>query len=166
MFDERELEAPPQRMPLPAAIKPDTVYLWLAAASALGVIIGAVGPWASAWGVVQLSGTEMHGWREVAIGVIALALLAVFRWRGGALVLVLVAVDGWIGAAGATSAIAKINEHATLTILGFRYTFLTPAWGLYLVFGASLALACCASALAWRTRRAAVLLRRYAQDCP
>jgi hypothetical protein len=154
MLDDREFEAP-QRLTTPAAFNADTVCFWLAAASALGVIIGAVGPWASAWGVTELSGTAMHGWREVAVGVVALALLAVHRRRGRPLALVLAAVDGTIGAAGAITAISKINANDTLSIFGFHYTFLSPAWGLYLVLGGAIVLACCASTLAWRTRRAA-----------
>jgi hypothetical protein len=154
MRDSRELDAP-QRITMPAAVKVDPVCFWLAAASALGVIIGAVGPWATAWGVVPLSGTAMHGWREVAVGVVALALLAVHRWRAGALELLLVAIDGVIGASGAAVAVSKINANDTLSILGFHYTYLDPAWGLYLVLGAAIVLACCASTLAWRINRRA-----------
>jgi hypothetical protein len=152
MLDDRELDAP-QPIRMPAAFRVEPVCFWLAAASALGVIIGAVGPWTTAWGMVPLSGTGMHGWREVAVGVVALALLAVHRRRGRALELMLVAVDGAIGAAGAAVALSKINANDTLSVLGFHYTFLDPAWGIYLVLGAAIALACCASTLAWRISR-------------
>jgi hypothetical protein len=152
MLDDRELDGPePIRMP--AAIKVDPVCFWLAVAGALGVIIGAVGPWTTAWGMVPVSGTGMHGWREVAIGVVALALLAVHRRRGRSLELLLVAIDGAIGASGAAVALAKINANDTLSVLGFHYTFLDPAWGIYLVLGSAIVLACCASTLSWRGRR-------------
>jgi hypothetical protein len=163
MLDDREPEAP-RRIALPAAFDVDRLCFSLAAAGALAVIIGAVGPWATAWGVAPLSGTAMHGWREVAVGVAAVALLAVYRWRGRPLVLVVAAADGTIGAAGAAVALSKIKENDTLSIFAFNYTFLRPAWGIYLVLGGAIVLACCASALAWRTR--GVLLRRYAEDCP
>ena len=152
MFDDRELEAPLVSA-MPAAVKVESAWFWLAAASALAVIIGAVGPWTTAWGVVELSGTGMHGWREVAIGASALALLGVHRVRGGALELVLAAVSGVIGATGAGVALSKINANDTLSVLGFHYTFLHPAWGIYLVLGGASLLVCCASALAWRTAR-------------
>jgi hypothetical protein len=154
MLDDRDLEAP-QRITLLPGLKADMVCFWLATVSALAVIIGAVGPWATAWGVAQLSGTAMHGWREVAVGALALALLAVHRWRGGVLVPALAAVVGAIGAVGAAVGLSKINANDTLSVLGFHYTFLSPAWGIYLVLGGALALACSSATLAWLTRRAA-----------
>src|SRR5262245_28102376 len=111
---------------IPATIKVEPLCFWLAAASALGVIVGAVGPWTTAWGSLPLSGTAMHGWREVAVGVVALALLAVHLRRRRSLELVLVAVDGMVGASGAAVALSKIQAHDTLSILGFHYTFLNP----------------------------------------
>jgi hypothetical protein len=153
MLDDRELDTP-QPITKPA-LKVEPVCFWLAAASALGVIVGAVGPWTTAWGMVPVSGTGMHGWREVAIGGVALALLAVHRRRGRALELLLVAIDGAIGASGAAVALTKINANDTLSVLGFHYTFLDPAWGIYLVLGRALALTCCAGALAWRRSRRA-----------
>jgi hypothetical protein len=152
MLDDRELDAP-QPITMPVAVKVEPVCFWLAVASALGVIIGAVGPWTTAWGVVPVSGTGMHGWREVAVGVVALALLAVHRRRGRALELLLVAIDGAIGASGAAVALSKINANDTLTVLGFHYTFLDPAWGIYLVLGGAIVLVCCASTLVWRINR-------------
>lgn len=174
MLDDREPDAP-HPIAMPAAFRVDPLCFWLAAASALGVIIGAVGPWTTAWGVVPLSGTAMHGWREVAVGAVALALLAVHRRRGRTLELLLVAADGAIGASGAVVALSKINANDTLSVLGFHYTFLDPAWGIYLVLGSAIVLTGCASTLAWRTNRSVrsqrrrahdVLLREYAEDCP
>ncbi|MDA0164353.1 hypothetical protein OM076_29050 [Solirubrobacter ginsenosidimutans] len=159
MLDDRELDAP-QPITMPATVKVDPVCFWLAVASALGVIIGAVGPWTTAWGMVQVSGTGMHGWREVAVGVVALALLAVHRRRGGALELLLAAADGVVGASGAAVALSKINANDTLSVLGFHYTFLDPAWGIYLVLGGAILLTCCASTLAWRSARRARSDRR------
>lgn len=149
-----------------AASKADEACLWLAAAGAIGVIVGAVGPWATAWGVARLSGTDMHGLREVAVGALALLLLAAYRWSGRPVALLLVAIDGAIGAAGAAAALAKIEANDTLTFLGFSYTFLRPAWGLYVVLLSAVVVSAGAATLAWRTRRAGVLLQTYAKDCP
>ena len=148
MLNDRELEAR-QRVMVPAAFPVDLVCFWLAALSALGVIIGAVGPWATAWGVAPLSGTGMHGWREVAVGVVALALLAVHPRcrRGRPLALILTAIDGTIGAAGAAEALSKINANGALLVFGFHYRFLSPAWGVYLVLGGGIVLAGCGSVL-------------------
>jgi hypothetical protein len=41
-----------------------------------------------------------------------------------------------------------------VTVLGFHYRYLDPAWGLYLVLAGSIGLVCSASALAWRVSRA------------
>jgi hypothetical protein len=150
MSDTPELEARP---PLRIAAVPslDGVCFWLATASALSVIIGAVGPWTTAWGLVPVSGTGMHGWREVTVGALALALLAVHHRRRGMLELLAAALTGLVGATGALVALSQIDDHDSFTVLGLHYTFLRPAWGVYAVLIGALTLAACASLLAWRT---------------
>lgn len=128
----------------------DRLFHWLAAAGAVGVIAGAIGPWATAWGVAEISGTSMRGWPEVALGVVALVLLELHRWREGILVPALATLTGALCAAGAGATFAEINTHDTLTILGFRYTYVEPAWGLYLAMGGALVLCGGAAALVWR----------------
>ena len=51
---------------------------------------------------------------------------------------------GNLGASGAVVALSKINANDTLSVLGFHYTFLDPAWGIYLVLGSAIVLTGCA----------------------
>jgi hypothetical protein len=151
-----------QRGPAPpwehAAVAPafpsQPVSFWIAALASLAIIIGGVGPWATAYTVMSISGTSMHGWREVAVGALGLAMLGLYLVRPGRLPLVVAGVAGALGAGGAIATLDKIDSGGTVTVFGFYYRYLDPAWGLYLVLAGTIALAFSASALAWRAPRA------------
>jgi hypothetical protein len=143
---ERAVAAPLARQP---------ASFWVASLASLAIIIGGVGPWATAFGYVSLSGTGMHGWREVMVGVVGLAMLGLHQLLGGRLPLIAASVAGLLGALGALAALSKIHSGGALTVLGQTYRYVDPAWGLYLVLAGALVLLCSASALAWRTSRAA-----------
>jgi hypothetical protein len=142
-------------MEIGAAFAVQPASFWLAALASLGIIIGGVGPWATEFGFVSLSGTSMHGWREVMVGVLGLAMLALHQLRGARLPLIVAAGAGALGAMGAIATLGKINSGGAVSVLGQQYRFLDPAWGLYLVLAGAIALVCCASALVWRVSRAA-----------
>jgi hypothetical protein len=127
---------------------------WLAALASLAIIIGGVGPWATAYTLVSISGTSMHGWREVEVGVLGLLMLGLHLVRRGRLPLLVAALAGALGAMGAVATLNKINSGGAITVFGLHYRYLSPAWGLYLVLAGAIALALSASALAWRVSRA------------
>lgn len=129
---------------------------WLAMLGSLGMIIGGIAPWATAFTFQSFSGTRMHGWREVAAGVLAVIMLGLYHVRPARLPLIGAAVVGALGAIGALVAWSKIQSGGVFTIFGVQYRYLDPAWGLYLVLGGALTLLFTASALAWRTPRVAV----------
>jgi hypothetical protein len=147
---QRDAVPPSQRPTIAAALAAQPASFWLASLAALGIIIGGVGPWATAFGFVSLSGTSMHGWRAVTVGAVALAMLALHQLRAGRLTLIVAAVAGALGAIQAISTLDTIHSDGAMTVLGQQYRYLDPAWGLYLVLLAAVTLAGAASALAWR----------------
>jgi hypothetical protein len=127
---------------------------WAASLASLGVIIGGVGPWATWLNFVSISGTSMHGWREVGVGAVGLVMLGLHHLRGGRLPLIVVGVAGALGATQAIATWSKITSGGTMTVFGVQYRYMDVAWGLYLVLVGTITLLCCASVLAWRAFRA------------
>jgi hypothetical protein len=150
---ERGPASPWQHRGFAPALPAQPLSFWLAALASLGIMIGGVAPWATAYTLVSISGTSMHGWREVEVGALGLVMLALHLVRRGRLPLIVAAVAGALGAIGAVAALDKINSGGAVTVFGFHYRYLDPAWGLYLVLAAAVALVLSASALAWRVSR-------------
>jgi hypothetical protein len=126
------------------------VGLWLAALASVSLIIGGIGPWATSFGVITVSGTSMHGWREVGVGVFCLVMLGLHLLRGARLPLVMAGVAAALGAMLAIAALSKISSGGAVTVLGVQYRYMDAAWGLYLVLAGTITLLVCALALAWR----------------
>jgi hypothetical protein len=133
--------------------RPATV--WVATLASLGIIIGGVGPWATAFTYLSVSGTRMHGWREVIVGVVGLAMLVLHQLSGKRLPLIVASVAGALGALGALATVQKLHQGGAVTVLGQQYRYVDPAWGLYLVLAGTVALTLSASAMAWRASRGA-----------
>ena len=154
---QRGPASPWQPPSIAAALPNQPAAFWIAALASLGLIIGGVGPWATAYGTVSLSGTSMHGWREVSVGVLGLVMLGLHLALRARLALLVAAIGGALGAMQALATLDKIDSGGVVTVFGisYRYQYLDPAWGLYLVLVSAIALALSASALAWRVSRAA-----------
>jgi hypothetical protein len=127
---------------------------WVASLASLGVILGGVGPWATWLNFVSISGTSMHGWREVGVGAVGLVMLGLHQLRGGRLPLIVAGVAGALGATQAIATWSKIISGGAMTVLGVQYRYMDAAWGLYLVLVSTITLVFCASVLAWRAFRA------------
>ena len=158
MSEERQSTDPdsmaPQRVDLAAAFAAQPASFWLASLGSLGMIIGGIGPWATAFGYVSLSGTSMHGWRAVAVGVVALAMLGMHQLRRARLPLIVAGGAGVLAVMQAIATLSQINSNGAVTVLGQQYRYVDPAWGLYLVLGGAIVLVCSACALVWRSSRA------------
>jgi uncharacterized protein DUF2510 len=76
---------------------------WLAAAGAALMIIGGLGPWATAFGTLDISGTKGDGW--IVVGAGALGLVALWFFFAGQRRLALAVLAGLCGLAGAGTAI-------------------------------------------------------------
>jgi hypothetical protein len=158
MSEQRQLTdgdpvAARQRIQLAAAVAVQPASFWLAALASLAMIIGGVGPWATAFGYMSLSGTSMHGWRSVMVGLIGLAMLGVHLLRRARLPLIVAGILGALGAVQAIATWAKINSGGAVTVFGQQYRYVNPAWGLYLVLAGAIALVCFTFALARRASR-------------
>jgi hypothetical protein len=151
---QRSPASPWQHRGFAPALPGQPLSFWLAALASLGIMIGGVAPWATAYNLVSISGTSMHGWREVEVGALGLVMLALHLVRRGRLPLLVAAVAGALGAIQAVATLNKINSGGAVTVFAFHYRYLDPAWGLYLVLAASIALVFSASVLAWRVSRA------------
>jgi hypothetical protein len=138
-----------------AALARQPASFWLAGLACVVLIVGGVAPWATAFGYASLSGTSMHGWREVGVGGLGLAMLALHAWRGARLPLVVAAVVGVLGAILAIATLAKLGSSGSVAVFGWRYRYLSPAWGLYAALAGAIGLAGCASVLARRGSRPA-----------
>jgi hypothetical protein len=152
---ERGPASPWQHAGIAPALPGQPAGFWVAALASLAIIIGGVGPWATAYALVSISGTSMHGWREVAVGALGLVMLGLHVVRPGRLPLLVAAVAGALGAIQAIATLSKIESGGAVTVFGFHYRYLDPAWGLYLVLAGAIALVVSASALAWRVSRPA-----------
>jgi hypothetical protein len=151
---DRDSVSPRQRSEIAAAFARQPASIWFASLASLGMIVGGVGPWATAFGFWSLSGTSMHGWRSVMVGVVGLAMLGLHQLRGARLPLIVAGVAGALGAIQAFATLADINSGGAMTVLGQQYRYLDPAWGLYLVLAGAITLVCSASVLVWRASRA------------
>jgi hypothetical protein len=122
---------------------------WIASLASLAIIVGGVGPWATYLHYVSISGTSMDGWREVAVGAIALGLLGVYQVSGWRLPVLVVAILAVLGVIGAIEDLSSITSGGALTVFGITYRYLTAAWGIYLVLAGTIILALSAFALLW-----------------
>jgi hypothetical protein len=153
MLDEPDFPARQRPVAVTVPLAGQPASFWLAALACVAVIVGAVGPWMSAFGFPSISGTSLHGGREVAVGAVGLAMLALHGLRGYRLPLVVASLAGAIGAIGAASGLHQISRDGAVDVLGYTYRYLHPSWGLYLVLAGGIVLACAASILSWGTWR-------------
>src|ERR1700761_2479851 len=149
------------RIDQPAASISPPASFWVASLGSLAVIIGGVGPWATWLNSVAISGTSLHGWREVAVGAVGLALLWLYQWGGWLLPAILAALVGIVGLVGAIDTIHTVTNAGAVSLFGVTYRYLGVAWGLYLVLAGAIVLALSASVLAWSGARARWLRGRW-----
>jgi hypothetical protein len=95
--------------------------VWVAWLASAAMIIGGFAPWATAFGFISLSGTRMHGWNEIVVGILGLAMLGLHRLRGARGPVIVAAVGGAVGATQAVVTLAKLGSDGAVTVLGVRY---------------------------------------------
>ena len=135
---------PPSQSPVAGAqsvLSGQPGVFWLAALSALLLIVGGFGPWATALNLVNVSGTHGDGWFAIGLGVFALVMLWLRAQRGTR------GPVWWLVAAGVGGAILGFADRADIAskgsgdLFGEHVTLVKPAWGIYMVIVASIALA-------------------------
>jgi hypothetical protein len=144
---------------LGAAFATQPASFWVASVASLGVIIGGVGPWATYLNYVSISGTSMHGWRDVALGAIALVMLGCFQLRGWRTPLIVAGILGAVGVIGAIQSLNSIADGGAVTVFGVTYRYMSAAWGIYLVLVGTLVLFLATVVLAGRTFRGSAIAR-------
>lgn len=155
----REVTSSPRTARTSAPPLKEPASFWVASLASLGVIVGGVGPWATYANYFSISGTSIHGWREVAVGAIALVLLATYRSRGWRLSVLAAAILGVLGVIGAIEELSSIESGGAITVFGITYRYLTASWGIYVVIAGTIILTLSASALVSRGVR--VWFRRF-----
>jgi uncharacterized protein DUF2510 len=126
---------------------------WLAAAGAALMIIGGLGPWATAFGTLDISGTKGDGW--IVVGAGALGLVALWFFFAGQRRLALAVLAGLCGLAGAGTAIydlVKLSGAGSEEFFGEDVDLVDPAWGIYAAAAGSCALSVAAAKLAFDHR--------------
>jgi hypothetical protein len=149
----RSTDPPRRDLGIPAAFANHPSSLWVATLASVSTIIGGVGPWATVLNFMSISGTSMHGWREVGAGAVGLVMLGLHQVRGGRLPLIVAGVAATLGALLAITTLSKIDSGGAVTVLGVQYRYMDAAWGLYLVLVGTVTLLLSTCALAWHSFR-------------
>jgi hypothetical protein len=114
---------------------------WCAIAAACLMIVGGLGPWATALRLVDVSGTKGDGWIVIGAAVVAGGVLFASPRDAGPVVALLA------GIGGAIVAVVDLND------VNSRGGIVQPGWGLYMVLLSSATLAI-ASLVLFLQRRA------------
>jgi len=125
--------------------------LWWAVASAVLMVIGGFGPWATALDTINVSGTDGDGWFIIGGGIIAGVLLFRHLQNGSRRLAIVAVVISALCTLIALYDLTDVNRVAADAGLG---DVIDPAWGLYLSILASASMTAAAVA-ALRERRAA-----------
>ena len=149
----RPHDVAPEDLRIPAGVLSQPASFWVASLASLGIIIGGIGPWATYLNYVSISGTSMHGWREVAVGAVALVMLGLYQMSGWRPPLIGAGVVGVLGLIGAIDALHSITSGGAVTVLGITYRFISAAWGVYLVLAGTIVLTLCIALLMWQVFR-------------
>jgi hypothetical protein len=95
------------------------------------MIVGALGPWAKALGIVSVSGVDGDGWFVVAAAVVAAFLLWRHAQAGGRGPLVGIIVAGAVAAAVCAIDLIDIQSKSSTEFFGEDVDVIDPAWGIY-----------------------------------
>src|SRR4051794_7514136 len=137
---------PRGRDPMTPMLKRQPPVFWWAVASFLLMVIGGFGPWATAFGVADISGTHGDGWFLIIGGVAGAGLVMVHATRSPAKRWQPI-VAALVGAACTVVAIIDLSDVSSIgdTPLG---DLVDPAWGLYVSLLASVSALAASAAIA------------------
>jgi Protein of unknown function (DUF2510)/SnoaL-like domain len=115
--------------------------VWVSALACVLMGVGGVGAWATALGIVPVSGTRGDGWLLVVAGVAGLCALWTYAMRPRVWPLLAAILIGGTGAAVSGVDLHKIASVGATSLFGQEVHLVRPAWGIYLAIGASVAFA-------------------------
>jgi hypothetical protein len=124
---------------------------WLAVGGAAVMTIGALGPWATALGIVSKAGVDGDGLLVIGAAGVAVLLLWKHAQSGGRGVLIGTLALGLVSVAICVYDLIDIESQAQSEFFGERLDVIEPGWGIYasLLGAAALTIA---SVAMWRAR--------------
>jgi Protein of unknown function (DUF2510) len=129
---------------------------WFGALAAVLMVVGALGTWATALGVVSVAGTRGEdGWFVVGAGVVGLVALWSRMLHNSVAPAVIAVLCGVAGGLVSGIDLHKLASVGTTNFLGTQLRLVHPEWGIYLALGASVALVGFALALSVTRPRSA-----------
>ena len=124
---------------------------WCAAAATVSMVVGALGPWATALDLVSISGTRGDGPLVILAAAVSAAMLLSYAVRGSRGVLIGSALAGAAGFVIGLVDFVDIASRGSGEIFDEEVELVDPGWGIYVVILASGALVVF-SALLYRQR--------------
>jgi hypothetical protein len=115
---------------------------WLSVLAALLMIVGGLGPWASALGIVSVSGTRAEdGWVVIAVAGLGLAAVWSRMLRESLSAAIAAVICGLIGAVVSGIDLHKLARAgaSSSSFFGRQVQLVQVEWGIYLAVGASVA---------------------------
>ena len=113
----------------------------LGLAAAVLAVVGGLGTWATAFGLISVAGTRGDGWLVVAAGVLGGAALLIYAARPRAWPAVVAGLAGTGGAVVSGIDLHQLTAAESSSFFGQRVMLVEPGWGIYLSVGATVALA-------------------------
>jgi hypothetical protein len=113
---------------------------WWAAGATVSMVVGALGPWATALDLVSLSGTRGDGWLVILAAAVSAAMLWSYAIRGSRGVLIGSALAGATGLVIGIVDFVDIASRGSGEIFDEEVQLVDPGWGIYVVILASAAL--------------------------
>jgi hypothetical protein len=123
------------------------------------MVVGALGPWATALNFISVSGTRGDGWIVIAAALVGVACLWGCVARPSLLAGCVAAVCGVAATAVSAIDLHQLSSGASVNFFGTRMNLVQPGWGIYADLAASVAFVATVVALLvwWRpTRRAKI----------
>lgn len=114
---------------------------WFGLLACVLMVVGGLGTWATALGIVSVSGTRGDGWIVVGAAVGALFALWGYAMRPRVWIGLAAALFGTGGAVASAIDLHKLAGIGTSSFFGTQVQLVHPAWGIYLALGASVVLA-------------------------
>jgi hypothetical protein len=116
---------------------------WLGVLGCFVMIVGALGSWATAFGIVSVPGTRGDGWFVVAAAVAGLSALWTYAVQARTWPLIAAVLAGLGGAGVSAYDLHKLRGIGAQSFFGKEVQIVHAGWGIYTSLYASVALGGC-----------------------
>jgi hypothetical protein len=104
---------------------------WVTVAAAGVAVIGALGPWVTALGIISKAGVDGDGLYVIGAAVFTVAFVWNHAQTGGRGVLIAAAVLGLIATGICVYTLVDVEQNSPTDFFGERVDLVRPGWGLY-----------------------------------